>query len=357
MPEIKKLFKRGFPHNFVMPMIYDDAISYPELLYKMADKLNEVIRAINGEGEATPFPPPTTENYEHEAYANHRRYYLKCDTGNDDNDGLTPGTAWKTLDHLFEQVNNGLVDARCYFAEAGNYYIKKQFIANAVLHLAPIVEGVNIRFDYEDNEAFYFQNCHVKFGRDEVPIEMHVYPKEGLGITAEGGEMAFYYTHVHEKYYQFGGYYFSSYSSAEWYRFAGTVGTLESPSVLNTNPNQMAFYLLRGANLYFTGDVTLAELTANGTDDKSAVFHVSQGSNAYLNCNLLNTYRKYYYAVYILGSNVWSYSGRFKNRILNQSVTGKVGMNILSNLFVNPEAPAVYGGDTELAELIEDVTV
>lgn len=357
MATIEKMFPKGFRHNYVMPLIYDDAISYPELLYKVAGKLNEVIRAISDDEEATPFEPPTTENYENEAYANHRRYYLKCDTGNDENDGLTEDTAWQTLDHLFEQTNNGLIDARCYFAEAGNYYIKKQFIANAVLHLAPIVDGVNIRFDYDDEEAFYFQNCHVKFGRDGEEYEMHVYPKEGYGITAEGGEMAFYHTFIHEKYYQFGGYLFSSESGATWYRLAATSGTFEDPYILNTDVDQMAFYLLRGANIYFTGDVHLAELEADGSTSDSTVFHVSQGSNAYLNCNLPNNYNQYYYALYVLGANIWSYSGRLKNNIIAKCVTGEACANILSNFFVNPETFGVYGGDTELSGLINDVTV
>lgn len=361
MGEIKKIFPKGFRHNFVMPMIYDDAISYPELLYRMARKLNEVIRALNGDSDVEPFEPPTAESFELETYANHRRYYLKCDTGNDDNDGLTPNTAWKTLDHLFEQINNGLVDARCYFAEPGNYYIKRQFIANAVLHLAPMVEGVNIIFDYEDNEAFYFQNCHVKFGRTDEDAggiyPLHLYPKDGLGITAEGGEMAFYRTFIHDKYYQFGGYVFSSNSGAEWYRFAATTGTLESPTVLNTNPEQVAFYMLRGANIYFTGDIYLAELTQAGSNNRSTVFHVAQGSSCYLNCNLPNNYRQYYYALYILGSNVYTFSGRVIKRIVNKTVSKKIAMNIMSNIFANSDAPAVYGGDEEVEALIEDVTV
>lgn len=42
---IKELFLKRF--NFVMPMVYDDAISYPELLYKILEKQNEIIEQVN----------------------------------------------------------------------------------------------------------------------------------------------------------------------------------------------------------------------------------------------------------------------------------------------------------------------
>jgi len=285
-------------------------------------------------------------------YGEHTRYYIACNSGSDDNDGLTASTPWASLDRLLDKVNEGLVDARCYFIEAGNYYITHQFIANAVLHLAPTVNGVNIILDYDDEEAFYLQNCHIKWGRDGENYPLNVYPKSGYGITAEGGEFSSYYTTFHEKLYTFGTYVNMNDSGADWFRFSGGEGTLSNTTILNDDPGVWAFYLLRGANIYLTDNLTLTNLSTAGSDDTSVLFYASSGSHLWINCTVNTVTNKYYHPVYMLGANLYSYGNRLAN-ILQESVTGKLAANKVSNVFANDSAVGVYG--TDLTGYITDL--
>lgn len=287
----------------------------------------------------------TAPDYVGGQYSEHTRYYIACDSGSDDNDGLSASSPWQTLDKLLDQVNGGLVDARCYFIEPGNYYITHQFIANVVLHLAPTVNGVNIVFDYPDAEAFYFQDCHVKFGRDTEPYVMNIYTP-GHGITAEGGEMAFYYTNVHDKFYQFGGYINAEKSGFDWLRLAGTFGTLTDLTIFNTSPSVWAIYLLRCAAVYLAGNITFTELRAAGSDETSAMAHVSQGSNLYINCTrTADLTNKYYYAIHSQGGNIWSYKGRYNAFIADHAASSAVGANRMTGFFITDAEPGYYGED------------
>lgn len=299
-----------------------------------------------------------------EAYTHHTRYYIKCNSGNDDNDGLTENTAWKTLDKLLDMLNEGLLDARCYLCEAGDYIISHQFIANAILHIAPTCNGVNLVCDYDDTEAFYLQNCHMKLGRKGYNYPMHVYTKAdktvGYGMTAEGGEISMYYTIIHDKYYAFGGYANFQNSGALWYRFSGTNGALVNTTILNTAPTTTteesddgatnngtrAFYLLRGATISISGTLTLTNLTSAGTKVDNAIFYASTGSNLFLNPDLSGSTEtnKYYTGVYASSANVYTYKNRH-TQILNHTVSGKSAGNRIANFFINNASPGIYGED------------
>lgn len=315
-----------------------------------------LMRKVDGGGD-DPGPGPVPDfDYQGGQYGEHTRYYIACNTGSDDNDGLTAATAWKTLDKLLDKVNHGLVDARCYFIEPGDYYVTHQFIANAVLHLAPTVNGVNIRFNYTDPEAFYFQNCHVKFGRDTEPYQLNIYTT-GYGITAEGGEMSMYYTNLHDKFYQFGGYFNGAHSGADWFRFSGTSGMLSDMTIFNTSPSVWALYLLRGANIYLTDSLTFANLSAGGSDSRSAAIYASSGSTVWINSHTdTEISNKYYYLLYLLGANAYSFQGRIT--AMTEKVCGRsqpIAANRMSNVFFNTTTPGVYG-DSGLDDLIEVVT-
>lgn len=287
----------------------------------------------------------TAPDYVGGQYGEHTRYYIACDSGSDDNDGLSASSPWQTLDKLLDQVNGGLVDARCYFIEPGNYYITHQFIANVVLHLAPTVNGVNIIFDYPDAEAFYFQDCHVKFGRDTEPYQLNIYTP-GHGITAEGGEMAFYYTNVHDKFYQFGGYINALKSGFDWLRLAGTFGTLTDLTIFNTSPTVWGIYLLRCAAVYLAGNITFEDLRTSGSDASSAMAHISQGSHLWINATVTNNFtHPYYYALHMQGGCVWSYLGRYNAFISQHAASKAVGANRMSGFFITDQDPGYYVED------------
>lgn len=92
------------------------------------------------------------------------RFYVDTVNGNDDNDGLTRVTAFKTMNRFIEECNTSKVDIRCYLISAGVYTIDEISITGIALHITALSDGITLEFT--NNTAFY--NCHVNIqGVDE----------------------------------------------------------------------------------------------------------------------------------------------------------------------------------------------
>jgi hypothetical protein len=89
------------------PLVVDTS-----LWYEFGNPVNKVANVMIETGQAQPIPtPPTLISNRCSSYAapsiptQLRTFYLNADSGNDSNDGLTPATAWKTL----QKANNTAV--------------------------------------------------------------------------------------------------------------------------------------------------------------------------------------------------------------------------------------------------------
>lgn len=98
------------------------------------------------------------------------RYYVDGTNGNDENDGLTSGTAFKTLDRFFELARETKYDIRCYIISAGTYNVKpvSSFTSIAV-HISATVNGVLVNFQTVQNSPNVYRNlawyqCHLNIG-------------------------------------------------------------------------------------------------------------------------------------------------------------------------------------------------
>ena len=111
------------------------------------------LKKVNLEG--TEYLIPTHDNYHQYS----PRYYLDGVNGSDDNDGLTEGTAFKTLEHFLELLNRGMVDIRCFIISPGIYTISKTTVEASTVHITARVAGVIIQYD--GGGTYY--NSHLNF--------------------------------------------------------------------------------------------------------------------------------------------------------------------------------------------------
>lgn len=94
-------------------------------------------------------------------------YYIDGENGNDNNDGLSNITAFKTIDKFLSLLNNGKTDIRAHILTSGNYHITSNInvFTNASIHLNSELTGENrpvIIFDRSDRSiAFY--TSHINF--------------------------------------------------------------------------------------------------------------------------------------------------------------------------------------------------
>lgn len=95
--------------------------------------------------------------FDENRYFNNFRYYIDGVNGNDDNDGLTSETAFKTLDKFLEQSNTK-GDIRCYITSAGVYTFSKKMLVDTTVHITGNVSGIIIN---NPNDTWTFYHCHL----------------------------------------------------------------------------------------------------------------------------------------------------------------------------------------------------
>lgn len=88
------------------------------------------------------------------------RYYVDGVNGNDDNDGLTPETAHKTLAPMLGDINNGYNMIRAYLISAGTYEMPGEIFANLNFHITANVPGCVINFTNTSDVTFYQCLCN-----------------------------------------------------------------------------------------------------------------------------------------------------------------------------------------------------
>ena len=100
------------------------------------------------------------DNKEYPLYDDHVRLYIDGVNGDDNNDGTTPETAFKTLDRFLKLLNNTKADIRCYIISAGTYKFLKPTISDAIIHITGTVSGVILSTDLDE---LVFYGGHMNF--------------------------------------------------------------------------------------------------------------------------------------------------------------------------------------------------
>lgn len=91
-----------------------------------------------------------------------KRYYVDRVNGNDDNDGRTQETAFKTLDRFFK-LSKQYTDIRCYLVSPGIYPVTEfNSFSSMAVHITPLVSNCIVMFIVENALPFYNTYWHLE---------------------------------------------------------------------------------------------------------------------------------------------------------------------------------------------------
>ena len=209
---------------------------------------------------------------------NHFRYYIDGTNGNDDNDGLTSATAFKTIDK-FLSMSSKYTELRGYIISAGTYTsILGDTIAGVSIHISTSVPGVILEFtpDISNDVAFYGGHINLQ-GAAGALLTL----KTTIGTGRIYSDLvAWNLAYVRIPYNTFGMYGSTMVATnCEFLTFFSNNSnvTFGATKFLNTDPNATAM-TLNTTILRVTGTWTAEELTATGTKP----FMDAQASYLYL---------------------------------------------------------------------------
>lgn len=97
---------------------------------------------------------------DHQRIKNHFRYYINNATGNDENDGLSEQTAFKTLDRFLKETDR-YAEVRGYITSSGTYHVTYGNVyANCNIHITARTANVTLDFLSEDSEDYAVYMSH-----------------------------------------------------------------------------------------------------------------------------------------------------------------------------------------------------
>lgn len=194
---------------------------------------------------------------------NHFRYHINGLTGDDNNDGLTSDTAFKTLEKFFS-MSSIYPELRGYIEAPGNYYVQGDQMTGVSVHLTATVSNVKIFFEGDGNGDFSVYSAHWNLAGGS-----------GTELTVGGAARMYFdnsslsasYCIFNAKLRTYGSSAVIEHCSLP--SFVGHCSNIRSNAnnITNTDPSVDAWYLNNCVSLFY-GSHTTAELTAAGTDNK-----------------------------------------------------------------------------------------
>lgn len=267
----------------VLPAIYDEALSYEEQLCRLYKHIESIENRLNGIDVLTV-----------ESYQNHKRLYVSGTTGDDNNDGETPETAFKTLDRFFELLNTTKNDVRCYINEPGIYTVSKSIFNGVTVHITSTVPGVAIHYANPVDSVWY--NCHVNFqGSSGAPLCFtHAETQNDL-IYFENTAVALSYCEFNYPLKMYGGTLSTNGCTFQTVNLYGVTGEMRTTHITNQEDNIAAFTFNRGCVINLFGSTTVDTLPNESSSEASAILAVN---GSVLNTTMtLSEQTNYYYGV------------------------------------------------------------
>lgn len=180
------------PLNFwcqkVLPLVYDDSLSYYEVLCKLTRKINELISKFNNQ-------PIDLSNY----YWNNRAGFYADDpadingrwihvstVGNDNNDGLTYETPVRTIRRAIELAIGVTNDVRIKVITSGTYSIDYLVYACNGLHIN--VKAPDVTLVYKHVGRHYMTHINFEGYSEASPTVLKCLDAENL-FYLDGGSM------------------------------------------------------------------------------------------------------------------------------------------------------------------------
>ena len=122
-------------------------------------------------------------------------YYVDGVYGDNNNDGLTPATAFKTLAQALKLINQGVKDLGVTFCASGTYYIPNglRTVTNIALHMNTL-NNEDIRIEPEI-DRFVAYNCHFSwYGTAGHPMTIAIDT-----FRLDGGQLWCDYVHFEKR--------------------------------------------------------------------------------------------------------------------------------------------------------------
>lgn len=260
-------------------------------------------------------------------YMQYVYHYIDGVNGNDNNDGLTQGTAFKTVDRFLELLNTEANDIRCQIISAGTYNITKNVVSGANIHIQGAVDGITLHFAIDHNGQWYGFHYNLNNVTVTVAEGYRIYFEQSTvtltDVVMDNDDLRFYGCNLD-----------ISGTTFKTVTFYFSKGDLSNVSVSNTDPTQNAISIARGSVIHFTAGITAAELSSPGTNN-----YLVNATNSVLfletvpNSGLTNYY---YYALRITNCIVVVTTSRlssWKDRSVAKDIYNKTVPNLLIENF------------------------
>lgn len=112
----------------------------------------------------------------------HFRFHVNGSTGSDDNNGMSAGTAFKTLEKLMS-MSMKYTEIRCYIEAAGTYELPDVWnISGCSLHITATVPGVVIQLSTDGSNEFSFYNAHINLQGKSASEKLTLIAPPSAGI-------------------------------------------------------------------------------------------------------------------------------------------------------------------------------
>lgn len=321
------------PVTYKKPQTYNKY--FDSVLFKDSDDNYNVLVA-NDSTENLPniiFPIETAGAYSYR--------YIDGVNGNDDNDGLTEFTAWKTMQKFFNMLVNGYTDIRCHIISSGIYTVAGNAFPSCALHIIAD-SGVDATLLFSvSNATVVFYDSHINFqnikiGQAEVTEYRIAFENCSIGLDnveftttdrVDFNGCAMNITNL----------------TARVLQLERSTGTINGLTITNTDNTRNAIVCNWCSGLRLYGQFNFADLIDTGT--KGALF-----SATYSVVNLMFTFpvtpiaNKYYRGLFASNTLIWLTRGR-ENAFNNNALTGIVDENMVKVVGTTVLPPPVNTGD------------
>ena len=247
-------------------------------------------------------------------------YYIDGVNGNDDNDGLTNTTAFKTIDKFFNLLNQGKTDIRGQILTTGEYHITGNInvFSNVSIHLNSELTDTNrptIVFERSDRSIAFYAS-HINF---QNIIIKQLNPNNASRIYFEGctvGMTNVTANEVDRIAFQVGGIQIQNLECTrlQLYQVNGYINGL---TINNTDNDRYGIQISWCSGLRLYGNLVVANLSEAGINNSSNLINCG-----FSDVNIMFAYtnvitNKYYYGLYAVNSVIWITKNRYNGLIKN----------------------------------------
>ena len=228
------------------------------------NELNENIDIINTNIEGINGNINELEN-NNKFYRDTFRFYLDGVNGDDNNDGRTRVTPFKTIEKVLNYLTES-ADTRCYIIAPGIYTINKNVLTSCAIHITAEVENVELRWT-ANNPCIYSSHINLACSVAGAPNAQMLITAEQEGPYFEGCTTTI--TNVNfdiPNLITYGGTLYSNGITIRRATFNSTkVRFVTYTNILNTETTANALYIDRGSDFSIRDTLSIQPLGSDGT--------------------------------------------------------------------------------------------